>query len=111
MADYGEVIDMDEPKRKTCFVICPIGEEGTDIRERSDEILDEVITPAVTECGYESPVRADKISIPGIITSQIIQQIIDADLVIADLTKHNANVFYELAVRHCVQKPVILLIH
>ena len=41
------------------------------------------------------------------ITNQIIDYIIDSSLVIADLTDSNPNVFYELAVRHIVEKPYI----
>ncbi len=94
---------------KKCFVIAPIGEEGSEIKERSDKILEHIIKPTVEECGYES-IRADEISEPGIITSQIIQHLIDDDLVIADLTERNPNVYYELAVRHVVKKSIVQLI-
>jgi hypothetical protein len=53
-------------------------------------------------------IRADRISKGGIITDQVIQQVVEAPLVIADLTDGNGNVFYELALRHAIQKPVIL---
>src|SRR5262249_23642763 len=59
------------------------------------------------EFGYDAPIRADQLSEPGRITSQIIKLLIDADLVIADLTTNNANVFYELCLRHAVGKPAI----
>jgi hypothetical protein len=94
---------------KTCFVIAPIGEEGSEIRLRSDKILRHIIEPAAKTCGYKT-VRADKISEPGIITSQIIQHLVDDELVVADLSGHNPNVFYELAIRHVVRKPVVQLI-
>ena len=94
---------------KKCFVIAPIGDEGSETRRRSDQILKHVISPATVECGYQV-IRADKISEPGIITSQVIQHIIDDNLVIADLTGKNPNVFYELAVRHAVKKPVVQII-
>ena len=96
--------------RKTCFVIAPIGAEKSEVRIRSDQILKYVIAPAARECGYEA-IRADQISEPGIITSQVIQHIIDDPLVIADLTGHNPNVFYELALRHALKKPVVQIIH
>jgi len=51
-------------------------------------------------------IRADKISEPGIITTQIIGHIVDAELVIADLTDKNPNVFYELAIRHAIRNPI-----
>ena len=98
-----------EEKLKTCFVISPIGDEGSEVRRRADQVLMHIIKPATKECGYEA-VRADEISEPGIITSQIIQRLIDDDLVIADLTGRNPNVFYELAVRHTVKKPVVQII-
>jgi hypothetical protein len=94
---------------KLCFVIAPIGDPETDIRKRSDQILKHLIKPAVKERGYEAQ-RADEISDPGIITTQIIQHLIDASLVVADLTSRNPNVFYELAIRHAFGKPVIQLI-
>lgn len=94
---------------KTCFVICPIGDEGTEIRTRSNEVIECVIAPAVQECGYGEPIRADLISEPGIITNQIIEHLIKDDLVIADLAGSNANVFYELAIRHVTRKPVVYL--
>ncbi|MGC1378695.1 MAG: hypothetical protein WA821_20860 [Anaerolineales bacterium] len=94
---------------KTCFVIAPIGEPDSEIRKRSNQILEYVIKPAANECGYE-PLRADQISEPGIITSQVIQHIIDDPLVIADLTGRNPNVFYELAIRHAIRKPLIQMI-
>jgi hypothetical protein len=95
--------------RKLCFVISPIGAEGSDIRRRADQILRHIITPAVATCGFEAQ-RADQISEPGLITTQIIQHIIDDPLVIADLTGSNPNVFYELAVRHAIRKPLIQII-
>jgi len=58
--------------------------------------------------GYRTS-RSDNISQPGRITSQIIERLLEDELVIADLTEKNPNVFYELAVRHAVGKPVILM--
>jgi hypothetical protein len=63
--------------------------------------------PALAEFEYDAPVRADQLSEPGRITSQVIKLLIESDLVIADLTANNANVFYELSLRHAIGKPVI----
>ncbi len=92
-----------------CFVIGPIGGDDTDVRKRSDQMLEHIIRPVVSKCGY-SAVRADQMPKPGMITSQVLLQVIEAPLVIADLTDHNPNVFYELGVRHSFRKPVIQLI-
>ena len=99
---------MVDDAKKICFVISPIGAEGTDIRERADQVLRYVIEPAAKSFNYRA-VRADAISTPGMITSQVIEHVLESPLVIADLTDYNPNVFYELAVRHCVRKPYIQL--
>lgn len=98
-----------EDKKKVCFVISPIGEEGSETRERSDQVLKHIITSPAEQNGY-TVIRADKISEPGIITTQIIEHIVDAELVIADLTEKNPNVFYELAIRHAIRKPLVQMI-
>lgn len=95
--------------KKACFVIAPIGEAESDTRRRSDQILKHVISPAADACGYQAT-RADQISEPGMITSQVIQKIVDDPLVIADLTNRNPNVFYELAIRHAIKKPLVQII-
>jgi hypothetical protein len=92
-----------------CFIICPIGEENTEARMRSDKVLKHIISPAAKEHDL-LPVRSDQIAVPGMITTHIIRQIINAKMVVADLTDHNPNVFYELALRHAFRKPVIQII-
>lgn len=68
-----------------------------------------IIGPAVQSCGYKA-VRADQIDKPGLITSQVIQHVVNDQLVIADLTDRNPNVFYELAIRHALRKPLVQII-
>jgi hypothetical protein len=94
---------------KDCFIICPIGDEGSEIRKRSDRLLKHVLSPVLAENGY-CALRADQIPKVGLITSQVINLIIESPLVIADLTGANPNVYYELAIRHASQKPYIQLI-
>lgn len=94
---------------RKCFVAAPIGPDESRLRRRSDQVLKHIIEPVVLPRGFET-VRADQISAPGIITTQVLQHILSADLVIADLTGGNPNVFYELAIRHAARKPVIQMI-
>lgn len=94
---------------KICFVIAPIGDADSETRKRSDQVLKHVIGPGASTCGYKA-IRADQISEPGMITSQVIQHIVEDPLVIADLTDRNPNVFYELAIRHAIRKPLVQLI-
>lgn len=92
-----------------CFVVSPIGEEGSDIRKQADNVLEFVIKDALQPLGYEVE-RADTIAESGLITTQVIERITSCDLLVADLSRHNANVFYELAIRHVTGKPFIHLI-
>jgi len=62
-----------EAARGTCFFIAPIGLDDSDIRKRSDQVLRHVVRPAAKNCGFTAVIRADEISQPGIITTQVIQ--------------------------------------
>ncbi len=93
----------------TCFYITPIGEEDSENRKHSDLFLGSIIEPAIEQLGL-TVVRADSIDQPGLITNQIIEYILRSKLVIADLSFHNPNVFYELALRHVSRLPTIQIV-
>lgn len=84
-----------------CFVLMPFAEE---LRP----VYDEAIVPAVTQAGLECQ-RADEIMKPGGIMAQVWESLMQARVVIADLTNMNANVFYELGLAHTIGHDVILL--
>lgn len=94
---------------KKCFVICPLSGEDTEIRTRSNQLLTHIIEPVCAECGFDKPERVDLIANPNSITDKIIECLSTYDLVIADLTGHNPNVFYELGYRTALNKPIIQL--
>lgn len=94
---------------KICFIICPIGDKGTDTYLRSDQLKRHILMPVLDELHYEG-VRADEINRSGSISEQIIGHIIEDSMVIADLTDYNPNVFYELAIRHAYKKPFVQMI-
>jgi len=94
-------------KKRICFLIGPIGEPDSESRIHADWLLEEIVEPAMAELVDFDVVRADRISQPGMIDAQVIGHLLDADLVIADLSHLNPNAFYELGIRHMAQKPVI----
>ena len=103
-------------EKKLCFVIGPIGDPKTspDVRRHADWLFRGIIKPVFAEYfsdQFDAPVRADDIAAPGVIHTQIIQRLFEAPLVIADLSLHNANAFYELAIRHMVSLPTIHMYH
>ena len=97
------------PYDRVCFVIAPINEEGSEERKHSDMVLEALINRAL-EADNLTVIRADRISDPGMISGQVINYLLRSKLVIADLSFHNPNVFYELAIRHMVGLPTVHLI-
>lgn len=99
---------MSATKKRTCFVIAPIGSNDSETRKRSNQVLKHLFKKALDE-KYEV-IRGDEIDAPGMITSQVLRAVQESHLVVADLTEHNPNVLYELAVRHAIEKPIIHVI-
>jgi len=98
------------PKRrkKKCFVISPIGMEGTPVREHADDVFDYIIKPAMDRCGVDA-YRSDHLDRPGKISDQMFDALLKDDFCIAILTGYNPNVFYELAIAQAAGRPVIML--
>jgi hypothetical protein len=102
---------MPDNSKKLCFVIGPIGNEGSEPRIHADWLYEGIIAPVLEQHFPDLHLdRADKIAAPGRVDGQIINRLYEADLVIADLSFHNPNAFYELAIRHNVGKPMIHMI-
>lgn len=93
---------------KRCFVISPIGEEGSEIRKRADKVFKYIISPVCEECEFEA-IRVDKVNQADAITQTIIDYLNNSELVIADITGHNPNAFYEMGYRASTGKPMIYL--
>lgn len=94
---------------RLCFFIGPIGEVESEQRKHSDMVLESLIRPAMEPFGMEVK-RADEIQNPGLINKQIFEYLLKSRLAIADLSYHNPNVFYELAIRHARNLPVVQII-
>lgn len=92
---------------KLCFVVSPIGDEDSDIRVHADWVLEEIVEHVMAEFPDFAVERADKLPAPGMIDRQVIDRLLSAELVIADLSLLNPNAFYEIGIRHMTQKPII----
>jgi hypothetical protein len=102
---------MGEPKSKTnlkAFVIMPFVEKD---EKRPKGFFSEVLRSLVTPAGIDAGFRVETANRQGsdLIQSTIINDLMDADLVIADLTDHNPNVLFELGIRMANEKPVALI--
>ena len=74
-----------------------------------DEVYQQVIHPAIEDAGM-TPIRADEELTRGIIHKPMYERLILCDFAVADLTTANANVFYELGIRHAVRPGATVLL-
>ena len=93
---------------RICFVVCPIGEDNSNTRNRSDKLLKHIIEP-VCDKNNLKVIRVDTLNSSDSITNTIVEYLNTADLVIADLSDHNPNAFYEIGYRSALKKPIIHL--
>jgi len=103
----------ESPKPKgTCFVVMGFGKK-TDFETGRTLDLDKtykyIIKPAVTDAGLECT-RADEIPHSGVIDVPMYEQLLAADVVVADLSTSNKNAFYELGVRHALRPYTTIVI-
>lgn len=90
------------------FVASPIGSPGSTDHANALTTLNYIIRKSLTEPNWKV-IRADQETSPDSITQGVVRRIIESDLIVVDLTSHNPNVFYELAIAHCYRKPVVLM--
>lgn len=98
---------MPAPPQKCCFVVSQIGGDDSPQRIHADWFLEAIVEPVFEELDGFKVERADKLSHPGLIDAQVIQRLLTAEIVVADLTGLNPNVFYEIGIRHMSQRPII----
>lgn len=92
---------------RKCFIITPIGENGSRTFRKAKGVIESSIRPVLTEAGFCDIKPAYEITESGMIGNQIIDRILNDDLVVVNLTGVNPNVMYELAVRHVIARPII----
>jgi hypothetical protein len=95
--------------KKRCFVISPIGAEGSPTREHADDVYECIIKPAMAACDMHA-VRSDHLREPGKISEQMFKEILTDDVCVAVLIEDNPNVYYELAIAQAAARPVIILL-
>jgi hypothetical protein len=100
------------PAQGTCFVVMGFGKK-TDFETGRTLDLDKsynyIIKPAVQAAGMQC-VRADEIPHSGVIDVPMYEQLLKADVVVADLSTSNKNAFYELGVRHALRPHTTIVI-
>ena len=95
-----------------CFVLMPFGRksDATGTTIDFDAVYRDLIAPAIRAAGLE-PIRADEEVTGGIVHKPMFERLILCEYAVADLTFANANVFYELGVRHAVRPSSTVLVY
>jgi hypothetical protein len=75
-----------------------------------DDVYEFMIRGAIEDDLELECIRCDKITEPGLIHADMLKEIFEADVAVVDITTTNANVFYELGVRHALRKGVTVVI-
>jgi hypothetical protein len=99
-----------------CFMIMPYGRKPTQVEPSSNApgeidfnaLWDKAFAPTIQSLGYD-PVRADQDN-GAMIINQMIERLYFADLVLADMTIPNGNVYYEVGIRHAAKKTGCVLL-
>jgi hypothetical protein len=86
-----------------CFIIMPFGVESLDI------VYEDFVKPVLENDCHLICERGDDVFGSNIIMDDIENSIRASDLIVADLTGKNPNVFYEVGISHTLKKPVLLL--
>lgn len=77
--------------------------------EPYNEVYRDAVEPLVREIGFE-PLRIDDVHTPGIIIiNDIINNLSEASIVLAEISEKNTNVYYELGLAHALGKPTLLM--
>jgi hypothetical protein len=102
------VAEPDEKTGRVCFVAMPFRErDSSHAAGFFGEVLRVLITPSGRDAGFE--VRTANREGSDVIQATIVNELLEADLVIADLTENNPNVLFELGMRIAEDKPVALI--
>ncbi len=101
--------------RPVAFMVMPFRErsvpsspKGAPVKIDCDALWDRAFRPALEELGYMA-IRAD-MEVGSVIVKDMLERLCYADLVVADLTLPNGNVYYEVGIRHVAQKTNCILI-
>lgn len=95
-------------EKEVCFVIMPISDPSNYCIGHFAKVYEQIFKPAIIAAGYE-PKRVDEDKASGLIQAKILKQLIDAPMVLCDLSSRNPNVLFELGLRQAFDMPVTLV--
>ena len=98
--------------KKTCFVVMGFGTKTDYTKPKTfnlDKTYRNIIKPAALAAGLEC-IRADEIAHSGNINVPMYERLLNADVVVADVSTYNCNAFYELGVRHALRPYTTIII-
>ena len=105
MAEKKELPQKEKPQ---CLVIMPFSDPKGYEPGHFRKIYNHILAPAIEASGFV-PHRIDENAESTMIHAKLLDQLINAPMVLCDLSSKNPNVLYELGIRHAFDKPVVLV--
>ena len=108
--ENGKIDQINESKQEEsiCLVIMPFSDPKGYDEGHFRKVYEQILSPAIEKAGYV-PYRIDENVGSTMIHGKLLEQLINAPMVLCDLSSKNPNVLYELGIRHAFDKPVVLV--
>lgn len=92
----------------SCFVLMPISDPDSYEKGHFKNVYENIFKPACLMAGFKA-IRADEVAQTNLIHLDILRKLLDAPMVICDLSARNPNAMFELGIRQAFDKPVVLV--
>lgn len=97
-----------QQESKDCCVIMPFSDPQGYEEGHFRKIYDQILKPAIEKAGYKA-LRIDDETGSTMIHGKLLTSLVNAPMVLCDLSAKNPNVLYELGIRHAFARPVVLV--
>lgn len=93
-------------EKKVCYFLTAIGEDGCEIKERANTVVKYLLKPVCDKLNFEL-LRLDMLENTDIISEEMFEKLRNSDIVLADITEHQVNLFYQMAFRSALGLPIV----
>ena len=97
-----------DTEKARCFVIMPISDPSDYEQGHFLRVYTNLLRPAIEATGFE-PIFAGDVARSDVIQADILNNLLNAEMALCDISSRNPNVFFELGIRQAYGKPVVIV--